>query len=346
MEWGVNENRIAVIALFKCGKSRSEIFEVLKPLKISRMFVYRAIKRYEELGGVQDKARSGRPRTVRTPNVVKAVRERIRRNPLRKQQILARELTVSTRTMSRIVKDDLHMRAYRRSTGHLLTPALREIRLTRAKRLLQWHARNGHENILFTDEKIFTIEESYNRQNDKIYAHSSQEAKEIVPRVQRGHHPSAVMVWWGVSHQGVTKIHFCEHGVKTGARVYQQDVLEGVVKPLNTTLFDGKPWVLQQDSAPAHKAKRTQEWLRHNIPAFIAAEDWPSGSPDLNPLDYKLWSLLEYMACKKHHSNLDSLKRSIVRAAAEIPLETVRAAIAEWPNRLKACVKARGGHFE
>jgi len=52
------------------------------------------------------------------------------------------------------------------------------------------------------------------------------------------------------------------------------------------------------------------------------------------------------MACRKRRNNLGGLKRSIVKAAAEIPLETVRAAIAEWPERLKACVGAEGGHFE
>jgi len=45
-----------------------------------------------------------------------------------------------------------------------------------------------------------------------------------------------------------------------------------------------------------------------NVPAFISAGDWPSGSPDLNPLDYKLWAVLEDMARRKHHNNLDSLK--------------------------------------
>jgi inhibitor of nuclear factor kappa-B kinase subunit alpha len=128
--------------------------------------------------------------------------------------------------------------------------------------------------------------------------------------------------------------------------VYQEDVPQGVVKPLNTTVFSGQKWVFQQDSAPAHKAKTTQEWLRRNVPAFISAEDWPSGSPDLNPLDYKLWAVLEDMACRKRHNNLDSLKRSLVKAAAGIPLETVRAAILEWPEHLKACVGAEGGHFE
>ena len=72
----------------------------------------------------------------------------------------------------------------------------------------------------------------------------------------------------------------------------------------------------------------------------------PSGSPDLNSRDYKLWAVLEDMACQKRHNNLDSLKRSLVKAAAEIPLETVGAAIAEWPESLNACVEAEGGHFE
>jgi len=93
------------------------------------------------------------------------------------------------------------------------------------------------------------------------------------------------------------------------------------------------------------KAKTTQEWLRRNILVFISAEDWPSGSPDLNPRGYQLWTVLEDMACQKHH-NLKSLKRSIVKAAAEIALETVHAAIAEWPESLKACVEAEGGRFE
>jgi len=144
----------------------------------------------------------------------------------------------------------------------------------------------------------------------------------------------------------MTTLHFCEKGVETGARVYQEDVLQGVMKPRNTIVFNGQKWVFQQDSAPEHKAKTTQEWLQRHVPTFISAKDWPSGRPDLNPLVYKLWAVLEDMACRKHHNNLDSLKRFLVKVAAEIPLETVCAAIAEWLEHLKACVEAEGGHFE
>jgi hypothetical protein len=112
------------------------------------------------------------------------------------------------------------------------------------------------------------------------------------------------------------------------------------------TLFNGQEGVCQQDSAPAHKAKTTQEWQQRNATAFISTEDWSSGSPDLNPMDYKLWAVLEEMICQKRHKNLKSLKRSLVKAAAEIPLETVHAVIAEWLEHLRACVEAEGGHTE
>jgi hypothetical protein len=50
--------------------------------------------------------------------------------------------------------------------------------------------------------------------------------------------------------------YFFEKGVKTGAQVYQEDVLQGVVKHLKTTVFNGQKWVFQQNSAPAHMARR------------------------------------------------------------------------------------------
>ena len=92
--------------------------------------------------------------------------------------------------------------------------------------------------------KIFTIEEQYNHQNNKVYAQTSHEVKENVLRVQGGHHPSYIMVWLGGggSHRGDAFSFLHERG-ETGARVYQDDVLQGVVIHLNTTLFSGQEWV-------------------------------------------------------------------------------------------------------
>ena len=78
MQWGVRENHVAVTALHNCGKSYSQIFKLLKRLKISRMFIHRAIKQYKELWRVQNRARSGRLKSVRAEAAIKKVQERIR----------------------------------------------------------------------------------------------------------------------------------------------------------------------------------------------------------------------------------------------------------------------------
>jgi transposase len=98
MEWGFKENRVAVIAIHKCGKSDSQIFKLLKPFKISRNSVYWAIKRYKELWSVEDRAWSGRLKSVRAEAAIKTVRQRIRRNRLWKQKIMSRELNISTQS--------------------------------------------------------------------------------------------------------------------------------------------------------------------------------------------------------------------------------------------------------
>ena len=44
-------------------------------------------------------------------------------------------------------------------------------------------------------------------------------------------------------------------------------------------------WSFQQDSAPSHGPKKTQEWLATNVPCFISKKEWLPTPPDLNPLD-------------------------------------------------------------
>ena len=77
-----------------------------------------------------------------------------------------------------------------------------------------------------------------------------------------------------------------------------------------------------------------------------AIEQFGPNSPDLNPLDYSIWSILEEKACQKPHPNVESLKRALKKAWKEISLETLEKIVDNFPKRLKACVDANGGHFE
>jgi len=92
---GCQGKNVAVIALHNCGKSYSQNFVSFKPLKISGMCVFQAVKRYEELGSIEDRAQSGRLKSVRAEDAIKTAWEGIRQNPLWKQ-IMSRKLNIST----------------------------------------------------------------------------------------------------------------------------------------------------------------------------------------------------------------------------------------------------------
>ena len=63
-------------------------------------------------------------------------------------------------------------------------------------------------------------------------------------------------------------------------------------------------------------------------------------------LGLKLWSSLQEMACKKRHPNIESLKRFLRKVSANFKVDVLHNSIYGWPQRLKDCVLANGGHFE
>ena len=73
-------------------------------------------------------------------------------------------------------------------------------------------------------------------------------------------------------------------------------------------------FTFQQDSAPAHRARArpTVKLLEKEVPDFISVSLWPPNSPDLNPVDYKIWSLVQERVYQQPVSNIDELRERIV----------------------------------
>ena len=71
------------------------------------------------------------------------------------------------------------------------------------------------------------------------------------------------------------------------------EALESHVKPWIDCMAKGRPYVFQQDSAPAHTARSTQAWMHNNFLAHWSPDLWPPYSPDCNPLDHFFWGVLK-----------------------------------------------------
>jgi hypothetical protein len=56
---------------------------------------------------------------------------------------------------------------------------------------------------------------------------------------------------------------------------------------------------------------QTQDWLKVNLMDHWLKEMWPLSSPDCNPFDYFMWSVVEREVNKCPHITLASLKAKI-----------------------------------
>ena len=75
--------------------------------------------------------------------------------------------------------------------------------------------------------------------------------------------------------------------------------------------------------------------------------DWPPNSPDLNPLDYYVWKVLQEIFYQVSLKDLDHLKRRInAWAWSKLDQQKINRAIDEFEERLRLVYKANGGHIE
>ncbi|KAF2353921.1 hypothetical protein FHG87_015322 [Trinorchestia longiramus] len=73
---------------------------------------------------------------------------------------------------------------------------------------------------------------------------------------------------------------------------------------------------------------------------------WPARSPDLNPLDFSIWFILQTRVLATPHTSLKSLKAKLQKEWEAISQEQIRAACDAFVNRVKPIVRNKGGYFE
>lgn len=345
-----DEMRFTIKACFEQkGWRGARLVSEFPHFKWTKQSINRMIKKLQDTGSCGRKRGSGRPKTALSTDDKRQVDELACSQEERpgqhlSQRKIARTLGKSRSSVQRHLKSK-NMKAFKRLIVPPMSDKVKQKRKSRARHLYQKIGNAEVQSVVFTDEKDFTLEVPINPQNNRVYGSGK---KSDVPPTRLYHEKSRfskkVMVSAGVSYSGKTKIFFLEtENAKVNSAAYIRLLQENLLPACRKLHPSG--FILQQDGAPSHTSKATQECLARHC-RFIAKSEWPPNSPDLNPLDYHVWDALSeavYRQRREKFETIAELKAAIVAAWEEVSLTTIKKSILQWKPRLRAVVQADGG---
>jgi len=93
---------------------------------------------------------------------------------------------------------------------------------------------------------------------------------------------------------------------------------------------------------PDHDGLSEKEYIN-----FIEPHMWPPNSPDINPVDYAIWSAHQLRVYhQRQFKTVEELKRAIVTEWQKLSQRFIDNSVNEWRRRLEAVIKNGGGHIE
>jgi predicted transcriptional regulator/transposase len=148
----------------------------------------------------------------------------------------------------------------------------------------------------------------------------------------------SLMVWGCMLPCGVGCL--CRVDGAIDSQLYCDMLGDALIKSLRLYDLQTDEVIFQHDNAPSHSSHRTKRWLKRNE---IEVIDWPSQSPDLNPIEH-LWDHLKREIRKrKQCRDVDELWEVVKEVWSSIKPETCRKLVHSMPRRLNELRKAKGG---
>uniref|UniRef100_A0A8R1EFV5 Tc1-like transposase DDE domain-containing protein n=1 Tax=Caenorhabditis japonica TaxID=281687 RepID=A0A8R1EFV5_CAEJA len=260
--------------------------DVARTLGILDSTVRNVSAAFKKYGSSSERPKTGRPRTVNTRRIRGVIKRKIDRNDGLSLNKVAGELKIGGRTVQRILKDDLKImiRISQKSEfssekiislsdelggalddgggvacGQYLSDASKANRLDKAKQIVAHFRMRRVSDVIWSDEKIFTIEPLPNRQNQRQLL--------------------------CVTSTGKTPLVFIDRNVKINAEVYQKTVLMDNLSPWASQHFVGRRFILQQDWAPSHGAKSKKVFLGTHFHGYLGKDLWPARGRSYNSVD-------------------------------------------------------------
>ena len=325
-----------IIGLYKNKQSVPKISRVLK---VYRATVTRTIAKYLNGDDLATRPRSGRPKLL-TNGSQKILKTIVKNNnkksaeEIKNKFVEKTNIEVSTKTIRR----NLHeMQIFSRIPARkpLLSDQQREQRLRWCIQKRNWTVRKW-KSVIWSDESRFTIFANDGPGHVWRTPGTRFNIANMVPTVKFG--GGGLMVWGCFSGKGLGPL------VKVEGKMNRLDyiqILEKHLLPLINKEFNGKGYLFQDDNAPVHTAKDVKQWMLTNKVNVLP--DWPSQSPDLNPIEH-LWSELGRQIRKRPQAikNITELETALQEEWGKISMNQIISLIESMPRRIEAVITSNG----
>ena len=311
---------------------------VSRHFNVSQSVISRLWNRFRQTGNVSERPRSGRPRST-TARQDRYMSLMARRHRFQSAVQLNTDFHAASgvRITPQTLRQRLHaanLRAHRPA----VRPILRRHRVARlnwAQNHINWQLRHWTP-VLFTDESRFCVDFHDGRR--RVWRMRGERYADCCVSEHDRFGGGSVMIWAGISIGGCTDLHVI-NGNLTGA-IYRDEILHPIVRPYAGAI--GNDFVLMDDNARPHRARIVTDYLATET---IERMDWPSCSPDLNPIEHA-WDMLQQAVSRRPvlPTNRQELTLALQQEWARLPQIAFRRLIRSMQRRCRAVIQAQGGH--
>ncbi len=343
--------RICVWFLFKMGKTCPQILVDLQTVfgasAVKKSCVAKLLQEFRQ-GQLRmnDKHRSGRPKSCRTQQNIDRVSACVRANRRTGLYNLCEDTGLSYGTVQRIVRRDLHLK---KRAAKMIPHALTPVQMCTRVGLCQLFLRNAKQpgwlnRVITADESWFYVENPHPKSACREWLQPGEDHPHVAPRTRSAKKAMLVVFF---DRKGLVYRHWVLHGtINSDLYIYLLRQLRLAIQNRRRSTWlrrRNQPYLLHDDNASPHKSVPTLQFEQRT---GIERVPHPPYSPDLAPCDFFLFPYLKKQLRGRQFQDLLTLTEAVDQIIGSIPSATWSKVYTDWVARAHKSVTFGGWYFE